>query len=261
MCLASCTRYLMPPFSTSGGGTTQNNSLINENAKLEQDFTKSNEVLLPLKNASDEPSYSDYILQADECYSRSDFAGASAAFEKAFATGGDVQGSHLYNAACVAALAGQPDVAFQRLNRRLAQDADWYVSDPYRDSDLASLHTDPRWQTYCDTIAARRDRIEVNYDKPLRQQLQKIAQSDQDVRYAFLSAINADPRDQQVVDSLLREMVRIDSINQMAICDILDTRGFVGKDKVGDACGAFWTIIQHAPLELQRKYFPTFVEP
>ena len=80
------------------------------------------------------------------------------------------------------------------------------------------------------------------------------------MRYAFLSAINGDPRDQQVVDSLLREMVRIDSINQVAICDILDIRGFVGKDKVGDACGAFWTIIQHAPLELQRKYFPTFVE-
>ena len=41
MCLDSCTRYQMPPFSTSGGGTTQGNSLINENAKLEQDFTKS----------------------------------------------------------------------------------------------------------------------------------------------------------------------------------------------------------------------------
>ena len=39
ICLASCTRYLMPPFSTSRGETTQNNSLINENAKLEQDFT------------------------------------------------------------------------------------------------------------------------------------------------------------------------------------------------------------------------------
>ena len=67
-------------------------------------------------------------------------------------------------------------------------------------------------------------------------------------------------QNQALIDSLSREMHAIDSINEMEICDILDTRGFVGRDQVGEACGVFWMVIQHAPLELEKKYFPKFVE-
>ena len=67
-------------------------------------------------------------------------------------------------------------------------------------------------------------------------------------------------QNQALIDSLTREMQAIDHINEMEICDILDTRGFVGRDQVGDACNVFWMVIQHAPLELEKKYFPMFVE-
>ena len=75
-----------------------------------------------------------------------------------------------------------------------------------------------------------------------------------------MNAYNAQPRNQALVDSLTNEMQRIDSINQSEICDILDSRGFVGKDVVGDACAVYWLVIQHSPVELQKKYFPMFVE-
>ena len=78
------------------------------------------------------------------------------------------------------------------------------------------------------------------------------------IRYAFINAFNA--QNQAQIDSLTREMQAIDSINEMEICDILDTRGFVGRDQVGDASNVFWMVIQHAPLELEKKYFPKFVE-
>ena len=205
-------------------------------------------------------SYNDCIAKANECYLRGDYTGASAAFGRAFDKVAAPGGSDLYNGACVAALARENDVAFARLNKRLTLEPNWYVDDPTRDTDLASLHNDARWPAYCDTIIARRDRIEANYDLPLRRQLQDIAQSDQEIRYAFLNAYQAQPVDQHLVDSLTREMNRIDSINQAAICHILDTRGFVGSDVVGNACNAFWLVIQHAPLELQKKYFPMFVQ-
>ena len=73
-----------------------------------------------------------------------------------------------------------------------------------------------------------------------------------------VNAYYTEPRNQAMVDSLTLEMQRVDSINQKAICDILDSKGFVGTEKVGNACGVFWMVIQHAPLELQRKYLPLF---
>ena len=120
------------------------------------------------------------------------------------------------------------------------------------------MHNDWRWQAYCDSITARRDRIEAHYDKPLRQRLIEIGRRDQDIRHAFMMAFNT--QNQALIDSLTREMHAIDSINEMEICDILDTRGFVGRDQVGEACGVFWMVIQHAPLELEKKNFPKFVK-
>ncbi len=205
-------------------------------------------------------SYNDYIMQADSCFMRGNYAESSNAFAEAFKIKDAIQGTHLYNGACAAAMAGLNDVAFERLNMRLNSDRNWYVDDPNRDSDLSSLHSDVRWKTYCDTIIARRDRIEASFDKPLQRRLQEIGRSDQEVRYEFLAAYNAQPRNQALVDSLVAQMQRVDSINQCAISEILDTRGFAGRDKVGDASAVYWLVIQHAPVEMQKKYFPLFVE-
>lgn len=203
-------------------------------------------------------TYGDYIHAADSCFIAGDYSGASRQFALAFSTGEEIAGSHLYNAACAAARAGDYDSAFMRLNARLRREPNWYVDEPCGDPDLASLHTDTRWQAYCDSITARRDRIEANFDKPLRARLQEIGSRDQEIRYEFLEAYRAPVRDQARIDSLIRKMQLVDSINQVAISDILDNHGFVGTGKVGNACAVFWLVIQHAPVELQKKYFNLF---
>ena len=187
-----------------------------------------------------------------------EFAQSSAMFDKAFRIKKSIQGQHLYNAACAAALAGDTDVAFQRLFARLKKEPQWYSENYEHDEDLVSLHGDARWKVFADSNAVRQERIERHYDKPLRQRLKQIGKADQDIRYQFLQAFNAQPKNQALVDSLDREMHRIDSLNQAAICDILDKRGFVGSQVVGDASDAFWMIIQHASVEHQRKYLPEF---
>ena len=45
---------------------------------------------------------------------------------------------------------------------------------------------------------------------------------------------------------------------ELVVGSILDSKGFVGKSVVGEACSAFWVVIQHSPLELQQKYLPIF---
>ena len=32
------------------------------------------------------------------------------------------------------------------------------------------------------------------------------------------------------------------------------------KDKVGDACRAYWLVVQHSSVEMQRKYLPLFLK-
>lgn len=87
-----------------------------------------------------------------------------------------------------------------------------------------------------------------------------IEKTDQEVRMVYLSAHNSIPHDSIAEAEALKEMQRVDKINQEQICKILDSRGLVGKDKVGNAVGVFWTIIQHSDLATQKKYLPLFHE-
>lgn len=202
--------------------------------------------------------YNAHIRQADSLYMVGDYVAANEAFARAFRGREHIQDYHLYNGACAAALAGDADGAFERLEMRMKRDQEWYVEDPMSDNDLKALHGDERWAAYAETMGERKERIEQNYDKPLRNRLKDIARRDQDVRYAYIGAWQSG--DTRAADSLLKQMQYVDSVNHREVCAILDCRGWVGRDVIGDACEVFWLIIQHAPLESQRRYLPLFHE-
>jgi len=201
-----------------------------------------------------------YTAQMDSLYMAGNYAEASSAFDKALAVAAqaNAQPTGWYNAACCAAKAGLTDVAFSRLFSLLKQEQNWYQDDPNADADLNSLHADKRWQSYSDSLFQRKERIERYYDKPLRNRLKELGQRDQNIRYQFLNAYNTEKRDEALIDSLMKEMQRIDQENEKEICSILDERGWVGSQVVGEACSVFWLIIQHASVELQKKYLPMF---
>ena len=214
---------------------------------------------LLMVSATSRAQYNTYIQKADSLFFRGEYTQSSAMFEKAFQTGQSIEGKDLYNAACAAALSGKTDVAFSRLWARMEKEPNWYSKSFKDDEDLASLHNDARWQAFADSMTVRQKRVERRYtDQELRQRLQRIIKADQGIRQEWFLANQAKPRDKAKIDAILREMQRVDSLNQVEICDILDKRGFVGREAVGEACEVFWTIIQHAPLETERKYLPLF---
>ena len=204
--------------------------------------------------------YAELTMQADSLFWEGDYEASSKAFGEALKLTEFIQPMHLYNGACAAALAGDKETAFQRLFVRLEKQKDWYSENIQNDEDLASLHSDERWSALIDSMMVRKRHIEANYDKPLRRKLQMIEKTDQEVRMVYLSAQNSVPYDSIAEAEALREMQRVDKINQEQICKILDSRGLVGKDKVGNAVSAFWLVIQHAGVDIQKKYFPLFVE-
>ena len=205
-----------------------------------------------------EQEYNAFIRQADSLYMAGNYSDANISFANAFKCKEFIQENHLYNGACVAALAGDADNAFARLNMRMKRNKDWYVDDPMRDNDLTALHADTRWEKYVAKMSARKERIEKDYDKPLREQLKNMVREDQSVRYEYIKAWQTG--DSSAADSLLKRMQYVDSVNLRQVTDILDSRGWVGRDVIGDACEVFWVIIQHAGLEAQGKYLPLFRE-
>ncbi len=199
--------------------------------------------------------YSKRIAKADSAYFAADYRTAYNAFREAFTDSESVQLQHLYNAASVAALAGERDAAIGWLYERLEHDPAWYSEQLPTDPNLASLHDHARWQPLADTMTARRNRIEASYDKPLRERLQRIFNSDQAIRYEYIQALNANaPQPQR--DSLLARMQQIDRENIAEIEELLTKHGWIGRDRVGNACVAVWAVVQHADIEVQTRLLP-----
>lgn len=215
----------------------------------------------PATSSDNRVAYLERIRTADSLYTASDFAAACATFDAAFrAYGCCILPYHLYNAACAAALAGSADAAFAWLRTRMEAEPGWYSDRIASDTDLAALHGDPRWQVLVDSLVRRQDRAERNFDHPLRQRLRELLDADQDVRIRYVAAARAEHPDPQLLEKLTGEMLRTDSANVRAVTEILDTRGWVDRETVGDVSAALFVILQHAEPAVQKRYLPLLRE-
>jgi tetratricopeptide (TPR) repeat protein len=132
--------------------------------------------------------YQSYINETDVAYFEKNYDKAVECFQVALNLQGDIP---FYNAACVAALAGKTDLAFEWLN--FAFNKGFYdVRQLQKDNDLLSLHNNPKWQDLVEKMQKEIDKIESNYDKQLQEKLLTIFDNDQDIRqkYIFMHAMN-----------------------------------------------------------------------
>ncbi len=204
-------------------------------------------------------NYSTLIQQADENYDAKNFRKSFSLYRQALQQQSTVP-AHLYNGACTAALAGDQKQALEWLE--LAIDKGWTdITHLKSDSDLASLHQHKEWARLIAKLQKNVDAAEAKYDKPLKQELEALYDADQKIRHEYIEARKKFGFDHKIVDSLGREMNRIDSINHKKIVRILDSKGWVGSDVVGNKANqALFLVVQHADLEMQKKYLPIMRE-
>lgn len=200
-------------------------------------------------------SYADLIRQAKSFYESKEYNKSIELYQKAF----DLEKSNssdLYDAACSAALAGKKETAFDLLN--LSVNNGWTnIYHLNEDRDLATLHDEEQWDITVRKLQTIVDKIEANYDKPLQKELLDIYKNDQDIRREYLDSAGKLGYNNPVLDSLGEVMYLKDSINLEKVTRILDTKGWVGKDKVGQrANSTLFLVIQHSELEVQKKYLP-----
>ncbi len=104
-------------------------------------------------------------LQASQAYHQKDYARSAELYAQAIAQG-DHEPDTYYNAACSFALSGQGEKAFALLNNAIAQG--WSNAEHMqKDSDLNSLHRDPRWAKLIEKCTTRREAHEKFWSSPV----------------------------------------------------------------------------------------------
>ncbi|MEL6659815.1 MAG: DUF6624 domain-containing protein, partial [Bacteroidota bacterium] len=178
---------------------------------------------------------------------------AGLALEEALtAFGGHFPGAHLYrSAARVWVQAGQPEKAIWHL-QQFSRKGWISINDLHNDTLLNTLSTYPAW----DTILLRITEKEQRYTTVVAQ-LEEIKLADQVLRRisGCITEEYADDEDaQRYFQGLIQQQ---DSANLVVVEAIIATYGWLGVGQVGArANSALWQVIQHARLDVQKKYLP-----
>lgn len=195
-------------------------------------------------------------------YEAEAYAASAAAYSAAFGElGGKGQMHDRYNAACSWALADGVDSAYTQL---------WVIADRMdyaelahitTDSDLNTLHADPRWQPLIARVSANKEKLEAHYDKPLVALLDSLHAKDQDLRLQSADLEARYGRESTEMRAHWKRIRTTDSLNQTLVTRILDERGWLGPEVVGPrGASTLFLVIQHADLPVQQKYLPMMRE-
>jgi hypothetical protein len=147
-----------------------------------------------------------------------------------------------YDAACCLALSGDRNGAFARL-LKTPTDTLPEVAQFVEDSDLTSLHGDPRWQSLLDRLKRDQAEREARYEQALRKQLAERVAKDQELRQRSI-----DLKDGKA--DVNAQIMKTDKDNTAWLKGIVQARGWPTISKVGrDGAQNAWLLAQHADLD------------
>lgn len=205
--------------------------------------------------------YSSLIKEANQFYENQEYLKAAKKYSDAFALNTHSDGVDRYNAACSWALVNETDSAFFQLFV-LAKKGDHSMLEHIGvDRDLTSLHSDERWGEVIMLLNNNKMRAEEKLDKSLVILLDSIFQEDQSYRLQADEIAKTDGRTSEAFKSIWKTINEKDSLNQIIVQKILDERGWLGSDVIGDkGAQTLFLVIQHADISIQEKYLPMMRE-
>jgi len=97
-------------------------------------------------------------------------------------------------------------------------------------------------------------------NKQLASKLDSLFQEDQGSRLK-LSTLQKEKASEKQIDSLRASMRSKDSTNLIFAQELIDRYGWLGPEEVGfQGAQALFLVIQHANLNIQKKYYPLVLE-
>lgn len=195
------------------------------------------------------------MSHAKRLLNQKSYADAVKVFQAVFAKK-DADRGEYYDAACAAALAGQHDLAFVWLNKSI--DKNWWNIDHLKtDSDLQSLHDRPEWLIMLNRLQTKLAAREKNYDHALKKELEDIFIADQKLRTSIDTVIKQYGENSEQVKATWDEIERLDAANLKRVTQILDSKGWLGPEQVGErASSTLFLVVQHANKAVWEKYLP-----
>lgn len=198
--------------------------------------------------------------QAMLAYEAKEYDRAGQLFDQALQAKKAPTAPDYYNAACAWALAGGKDKAFAYLDK--ATLAGWdNVAHVQTDTDLTSLHADPRWQPMLARLEATVAKREATVNQALKKELAGIYRTDQRIRLKIDSIERKDGIQAAMAPALSQEMQTIDERNLARVEAIIKQYGWPGNSLAGRAGSTTaFLVIQHSDPVTQRKYLPLLRE-
>lgn len=209
-------------------------------------------------------NYNLFVKKADSLYDVMDYKSSAIAYQNAFdSNDGKAYPIDRYNAACTFALAGDSAKAFYHLfysaNHPSIKYSDY--SHVTTDPDLSSLYKSEQWDELIKIVKANKDYAEKDFDKPLVVILDTIFQEDQTYRVQLREIKEKFGFGSEELKKHWKLIHEKDSINLIEIEKILDERGWLGPNVIGDQGNlTLFLVIQHSSLEVQEKYLPMMRE-
>lgn len=202
----------------------------------------------------DKKSYPELIKEAADLYGESKFLESGQKYSEAFESlGGKGIITDRYNAACAWALANEKDSAFFNLFKVVNTGRYFNLDHLSNDTDLESLRTDPRWEELIGIVHKNMEKL----DKPLVRQLDSIYEEDQKYRAQIEEIAGKYGHNSDEMRAHWQLINEKDSINLIKVSKILDERGWLGADVVGEKGNrTLFLVIQHADQASQEKYLP-----
>lgn len=215
-----------------------------------------------LSFGQDREKYSELIKEAWNLYETKDYKQSAEKYSEAFvALGNKGNISDRYNAACSWALAKEIDSSFVQLFRIAEKGNYSNYGHITTDTDLDILHSDKRWSEVLDKVKRNKEKAEANLDKPLVAVLDTIYQEDQGLRRQISEVEEKYGRDSDEMKAHWKTIAEKDSINLIKIQKILDERGWLGPDIIGNQGNTtLFLVIQHSDQAVQEKYLPMMRE-
>lgn len=207
---------------------------------------------------SQDAEYSAFVTTADSLYRTQNYKESAIEYSKAFKTFG-WKGYLVdrYNAACSWALANEVDSALFQLNIIVKKMNYKDYNDIVTDPDLTSLHSDKRWNELLEQIKSNKEKAEANLDKTLVATLDSIFNDDQNGRQQLKEVEAIYGVDSKELKAHWKMISEKDSINLIKVKTILDTRGWLGEDVVGEQGNTtLFLVIQHSDIKTQEHYLP-----
>lgn len=207
-------------------------------------------------NSAISQTYDEYVIQAKELYQAKKYQKSSKFWDKAFNIHSGFS-SDYYNSACTNALAGKTTKSFEHLEKAIIngwEDIDWMKED----SDLTSLKNSKRWSDFIENIPEFKEVYLSSLNIKVKETLENLRMQDQTIRLLLPDAENRFGRESNEYKWFRSELMpRNDSIVLKKITDVIEKNGWLGINEVGELANqTLWLVIQHAPLEIQKKYLP-----